>query len=380
MAWQRLGSRSQAERATVVEAPTLKEALRLVRQKYGDDVHVIRSRTVSRRQPGSLGQKKSVEVLIQREAGRAVGGMLDWPAGPDTGGGGRLAGEIAAEVARIEELVRRIAVKQAGTGGMHRCRDNPVAEALVRAGADPGVVVRLSDRCQAETGAEPRDQQALLAYLRRSLATGSGTWQDMAGLHVFLGPAGGGRSGMVLSLAAKLSELGQQVLVLSLLPRHAGEIRRLQAAAAAADFDAAVIQKARQLGAASTHLGAYSVVLLDAPAFKGGDGQEIEELQRRVIQHPSYHRHLVFPLDRDLMDSQDIVAQAKQWHCDWLALTRLDQTPRRGKLLNLLDLLPLPVSMVHATAEAAEAPIMASPDLLVEIMMDGPGKASTGGQ
>lgn len=369
MAWQTSSSRSPAEGAASVEAATLKEALRLARQKFGADVHVIRSRTVNRRQPGGLGQKKSVEVLVQTAGGYGRRSNVARPAEAYSSGGARLTDEIAEEVDRIEQLVRRIAAQQASCEGLHRCRQNPVAEALVASGADPGLVVRICERCQVETGAGPDDHQALLSYLRRSLPTVRATWLDMAGAHVFLGPSGSGRSDMVYRLAAKLSAMQQQVLVLSILPRHPGEIRRLQAAAAESGFDAAVIEKVKQLDAAGDHVAEYDVVLLDAPAFGAHAGQQEAELQRFIIQHPSCHRHLVFPMDRDLLDSRGIIDSARQWNCDWLALSRLDQTPRRGKLLDLLDQLPLPVSLVNDAVRPFAAPHLASADHLLDLML-----------
>lgn len=378
MVWQSSSDRTPDEPAAVVEAPSLKEALRLVRQRYGEQARVIRSRTVTRRQPGGLGQVKTVEVLIQpgeRESrSRPQPGSAPRPAAAAA----RLAGEMAAEVDRIEALVRKISARQAGVGGLRRCRDNPVAESLVAAGAEPGVVVRLCERCQAETGAGPRDHQALLGYLRRNLPTVRGGWADMAGMHVFLGAAGSGRTELVLRLAARLGESGRTVLVLSLLPRHAGEVRRLQAVAAAAGFDAAVIQKARQLAAAADHLADYDVVLLDAPAFGDGVGEDERDLHRFIIQNDAFHRHLVFPLDRDLLDSQELVAAARHWNCDWLALSRLDQTRRRGKLLNLLDRLPLPVSLLNAAGGERDGLQLASSDLLADLVLDSAGRPAAG--
>ena len=362
-------SRAAANAATVVEAPTLKEALRLVRTRHGDDARVIRSRTVTRRQNGGLGQQKVVEVLVQTmpERGNRRAGTPD--AGTAAAPG--FAAEIAAEVERIEELVRQIAMRQAATGGDSRWRQNPTAEALIAAGADPGVVVRLCERCAAETGALPHDHQALLGYVSRNLPTGRGDWSDLAGLHVFLGAPGAGRSEMVLKAAGQLGARGRQVLVLSLLPRHGGEVRRLQAEAARVGFDAAVIQKPRQLESAAEHVNAYDVVLLDAPGFGSGGGADDESLRRTLIQNPAYHRHLVFPLDRDLRDCQGVFEAARAWNCDWIALSRVDQTSHRGKILDLLDRLPLPISLVGDTAWPEGAPQIASPTLLLEMALGG---------
>ena len=372
MATPRTSSRQSDKTAAVVEAPTLKEALRLVRTRYGEDARVIRSRTLTRRQSGGLGREKVVEVLVEP----VVGSRRSRQSSPTAHVQDRVArrpglgAEIAAEVERIEDLVRQIAVDQAGnTGRRRRIEANAVSESLVAAGADPGVVVRLGERCQAETGADPRDRTAMLNYLTRNLPAGTGGWSGFSGAHVFLGPAGAGRTEMALAAAARLTADGRQVLVLSLMPRHGGEIRRLQAAAAKHGYDAAVIQKPRQFAAATEHLSQYDVVLLDAPAFGGTSNPANDVLRREIVRNPSIHRHLVFPLDRDLRDCRMILDEARAWNCDWLALSRVDQTSLHGKILDLLDRLPLPISLVGDTSWPDGEPRVADSGLLTDLIL-----------
>jgi hypothetical protein len=349
----------------VVEAPTLKEALKQVRARHGEDARVIRSRTLMRRQPGGLGQQKVVEVLVEPGAGRA----RSVPGAATATVSARLTREIAAEVERIEQLVRQIAVDQAGRPGPRGAAQvNPVAEALVAAGAGPGVVTRLAERCQAETGADPRDRAALLEYVTGSLPTGRGGWADLGGVHVFLGGPGAGRTDLVLASAGCLCEAGRQVLVLSLLPRHGGEIRRLQADAAQHGYDAAVIQKASQFAAAAEHLERYDVVLIDAPALQTGGSAEAEALRREIVGSGSLHRHLVFPLDRDLRDCRGILDAARTWNCDWIALSRVDQCGLRGKILDLVDQLPLPISLLGAADWPNGLPRVASQGALADLV------------
>jgi len=354
--------------AKVVEAPTLKEALRQVRARYGEDARVIRSRSLNRRQPGGLGRERVVEVLV--EASERTGRLPVAGASATAAAPASLTREIAAEVQRVEDLVRQISVQQAGLDARRRpLQDNPVGEALVTAGADPGVVVRLCERFQAETGRDPRDRSALLQYLSRNLPTGRGGWEAMAGMHAFLGFPGSGRTELLLGAAARLAGLGRQVLVLDLLPRHGGQVRRLQAEAARHGYDAAVIQKPKQLAASAEHLARYEVVLLDAPAMGGRPGRAEEALRRDLIQNPSLHRHLVFPLDRDLRDCGGICEEARAWNCDWLALSRVDQTGLRGKIVDLLDRLPLPISLIGDAEWPEGEPRVADSEFLTDLIL-----------
>jgi flagellar biosynthesis GTPase FlhF len=360
----------------MVEAPTLKEALRQVRQRYGEDARVIRSRTLTRRQPGGLGQEKVVEVLVEpagtgrtREESRRGAAARTDPRWRD------LTRDIAAEVERIEGLVEQITRDQSrlATSGPVSL-PNRLAETLVDAGADASVVARLCERCQAETGARPDDRTALLGYLARNLPTTRGDWNELGGTHVFLGAAGCGRSELVLGTAARLAADERSVLVLSLLPRHGGEIRRLQAEAAQHGYDAAVIQKPRQLDRATEHLSRYDVVLVDAPSFDSPVVARDETACRAIVGNPAFHRHLVLPLDRDLRDAEPLFRRARAWDCDWLALSRVDQTTLRGKILDVIDRMPLPLSVIGDVAWPNGQPELANADRLLDLMLEGAGR------
>jgi flagellar biosynthesis GTPase FlhF len=363
-------------RAEVVEAPTLKEALRLVRQRYGDDARVIRSRSVNQRVRGRLGSQRVVEVLVEPPATRAERGLA--AAAVATSAGNRpLTAEIAAEVERIEALVRQLTTDRPRQSGvLPRLAGSPVAEALIAAGADPEVIARLLDRFAAETGQDPADRTAVLAYLTQCLPASGGRWADFGGCHVFVGPAGAGKTEVVLSAAANLQQLGRQVLVLSLLPRHGGEVRRLQLEAARLGYDAAILQKPEQLAASEAHLSQYEAVLVDTPAWDHVPFATASGMREHIIRNASFHRHLVCPLDRDLRDAPRLLAGSREWNCDWTVLTRLDQVDRPGKLLDLLEQLPLPVSLLNHGPEPQRGVVVADAGQLIDLVLmgaDGPG-------
>jgi hypothetical protein len=47
-----------------------------------------------------------------------------------------------------------------------------------------------------------------------------------------------------------------------------------------------------------------------------------------------------------LSDQAGLAGVTRDWNCDWVAFTRLDRTRRTGKLLDILETVPLAVSLL----------------------------------
>lgn len=376
---------SEAGTARVLAA-TLKEAFREARGLYGDDVRVLDSRTVVRRQERGLGEQRLVEVTVAAAGAAAAGDRAGRSAAPRGPAGGpaaapgadpaRLAERIAAEVERIEGLVadleaREVTALGAGAGG------HPLAAELLAGGAAPATVRRLAERHAAEVGAggagaDPAAaRRRALDHLAGQIATAGGDWGTMGGCHVVLGGPGAGKTDLVLSAAARLRRLGRRVLVLSLLPRHGGELRRLQEEAATHGYDAAVIQKGAQLSRLAEHIRRYEVVLVDTPALGGPLPAAFAELRAHLAADETCHRHLVVPLDADPAELERLRAAARDWSCDWLALSRLDRSERPAKLLDLLERLRLPVSLCRSGPWPGTEPELAAPARLAGLAAGG---------
>ena len=360
----------------IIAAATLKEALRLARVRYGEDARVINSRTVVRRQQGGLGQERLVEVLIDpaESAESRPRGLTarNAPFGRQMSPprDAALVEEIAREVGRIEEMVHTLsgAHEQLMHGGPDP-RLGPFGEMLQAAGASATTVASLITRFVSETGRGSDDHAGLMTYLLEALPASNGSWEEMGGCHVFLGPEGCGKTEMLLAAAAELQATGKNCLVLSMLPRHEGDIRRLQQDASRHGFDAAILKKEGQLRSSMEHLARYDAVLIDTPGLFHSAMQGAGEMQEHIVQNAIFHRHLIIPLDVDLHDCVPLWAAGRAWNCDWLALSRGDLSARSGKLLDMVEELPLPVSFLGQGPWPRGQLRIASSRLLVEMVV-----------
>jgi len=330
----------------VIAAPSLATAHRRIRERFGDDAVILSTRSVARRHELGLGQERGVEVVVRPPGPLARGGRGGPPSfRPDAGAG--IPPELRLEIERIESLVEEVAAGyERGRADETWLARDPAAGALLAAGASPAVVRRLQARCAAALGRAARDPGELRAWLSTHLRASNCDWDGFYGCHAFLGDSGCGRSDLVLAAAARLQARGRRTLVLAVLPADPGHVHRLQEVASAGGYDAAVVNDARHLTGAEPHFAGYDAVLIELPRLDDPALALGGALHAWLAPHLGFHRHLVVAADRDPGDQTELAAQARDWNCDWVAFSRLDRTRRPGKLLDVLETVPLAVSLV----------------------------------
>ncbi len=331
----------------VISAPSLQTAHRRIRERFGDDAVIISTRTVTRRHELGLGQERGVEVVVQPPGtGAARYNAASARLGLESPTEAAVPAELLREIERIESLVEQVSAEydRRRADGAWAAAD-PVTELLVAAGASPAVSRRVAARHGA-TGRGAADPAEMRGWLATQLRASNCGWEGFYGCHAFLGDSGCGRSDLVLATAAQLQAQGRRTLVLAVMPADPGYTHRLQDAAAAGGYDAAVVTGAQNLADAEPHFATYDAVLvelprLDAPAMAVGG-----QLHAWLAANPGFHRHLVVAADRDLADQPGLAGATRDWNCDWVAFTRLDRTRRTGKLLDVLESVPLAVSLL----------------------------------
>lgn len=367
-------------RPVVVTAPTLKEAYRKIKNTFGNEAVILNSRTVNRRQSLGLGNEKVVEVTVH-PPGQPLPARSSTPGmGPTSSGNSAVhSTEIAEEVARIEQLVLAIREEYDDAHRRHSLlADNPLGTTLIQAGTRAETVEKLLTRFIGATGKNPTDRVGALTWLTENLRASNCDWDGFYGCHAFLGRPAAGRTTMVLQAAAKLQELGRKTLVLSVMPGHTGEVRRLQTAASEMGFDAAVIQDRHQLAKSEAHLARYDAVLVDLPAFGHAAMDVGAPLHTWLAGNSGFHRHLVVPLDADLDDLLDLAQLGREWHSDWIAASRCDLSRRPGKFLDLAEIFPVPFSLLGELGNQGMTLSIAASGAILDRVLGTPGLMSEG--
>lgn len=324
----------------VVAAPSLQTAHRRIRERFGDEAVILNTRSVTRRLEQGLGTERTVEVTVQPP------GTARRPQ-PAPTNGGELPAELLREIERLEGLVEQVSADyERALNDQAWLQRDPLGGPLLAAGASVTVVRRTLARFAAAHGGRGGDPASLRAWLTSQLRASNCGWDGFYGCHAFLGDSGCGRSDLVLAAAARLQALGRRTLVLGVLPADPAYIHRLQEAAGEEGFDAAVLNEARKLVEAQAHFDGYDAVLVELPRLDHEAMRPGGILHGWLAPHTGFHRHLVIPADRDPADLPDPGRLARDWNCDWLAITRLDMTRRPGKLLDVLEATPLAVSLL----------------------------------
>lgn len=371
MEFLRNSTRQAEVGTTVVSGTSLNDAFKKVRRQFGDEAVISGSRTRSRRKSNGWGTEQIIEVMVET-SGTAVRGSDDRL--PQTSD---LNAEIRYEVERLEKMVEDIihpattpdGVGASGTG-------NPLGEFLVTNGATAGTVDRLMTRFAGETGLDRSDRPGAMTWLTGYLSAGTGDLSAFKGNHAFLCEHETDRLVQVLPMARKLHESGLKVLVLSVLPDPERDVTRLQAMAAETGHDAAILRDPDQIEKLRDNLDLYDSVLLDMPSLNHPAMADQGPLHTWLAANADFHRHLQIPMDRDFLDLAELREAARIWNGDYLILTRNTGTGRPAKLLDLLDAIPLPVSLLADGLKPDGGPESATPEKLLDMIL---AQRSSGG-
>ncbi len=329
-------TKPQLDQTTViVRGDTYQMALANVKKRYGPHAAIVESREARVKSPDSLEEQRIIEVIVALSA--------DEDKTP-TAATVNLKAAMALEVDRIEKLVAELEQPQpeAPDPDQELLSNYPLTSGLLRAGTSKPAVLHLARLWQATevdgTRTEPR------LHLRQQIKTNRGDWLNFGGCHVLLGESGSGKTTLCLGVASQLAAKGQKVLVLMAGARHKGDIRFLQEEARVLGIDAAILKQGQELTRAEEYFNAYDAVLIDTPAI-GHSERNDSSLHHALADNTRFHRHLVVPVDADAGADARLWKHARDWNCDWVALSRRDLAARPGRALEIAMASPCSLSL-----------------------------------
>jgi flagellar biosynthesis protein FlhF len=277
-------------RLKTFNAPTMAEAMRLVRDELGDDAIIVSSHR-SRR-----GRGVQLTAAIEPRD-------LDAPAATN--------GTAAREPSLDDQ------------SGLHQALSYH------------GVPARLADRlARAAAAADTTDpERALAAALESYIDFDAARLPPATGALMLVGPPGAGKTTTTAKLATRAALAGQGVAVCTTDTVRAGAVAQIEAVAE-------VLQQPLLTAEAPKHLGvilqqfeaAGHAVLVDSAGCNPHDPEELEDL-RRFVKAGKVEPILVLPAGGDAEEMADTALAYARLGCRRMIVARLDAARRYGSLL-----------------------------------------------
>ncbi|MBD3424483.1 MAG: hypothetical protein GF417_08610, partial [Candidatus Latescibacteria bacterium] len=213
-----------------VRGRSLEKALEQVKIRFGPEALIQDTREVEVRRENSLGMEKVFEVTViegeSADAGAEVYTARDSFPGPGSG----ITGEEIDLISRLRNQVNEVnrlsgacqAIKKRLARSLSGRDDYPIYDLLV----EKGVFVNIVNMIMAEYFGQPgsgeeKSAENALSHIRRNLRTVEDcSWDQIGGVHFFIGSAGSGKTTIVTKLAGRLAERAEKTKVISLFPRN----------------------------------------------------------------------------------------------------------------------------------------------------------------
>jgi flagellar biosynthesis protein FlhF len=305
------------EQSAVFEGRTLRQAMRRAQEELGPGARMLDTH----RQPDGSWRVQAAAGQGGAETGLPQAAQAT--SAPQSAESEAFIRDLRSEVA---ELRRLVTVMETG----------PVAEGearLRKRGLSPGVARVL---WRVESRGQPSER---VVKLSGGLRGERG--QVRAAL---VGPTGSGKTTTIAKLAARYVMAGKSVHLVGTDTFRIGALDQLQQYARIMDLPLSVARNSDELGRALKRAEGYDVVLVDTIGRGGRAQSEVAELAELFQGQDGLRRHLVLPANADIEDARASYQTFRCLEPASLLPTKLDETVRRARPLEIAVASGLPLS------------------------------------
>ncbi|MCE5324272.1 flagellar biosynthesis protein FlhF [bacterium] len=344
-------------RIKTFEAPTMQEALVLAKMELGDDAVVLNSKHVKAGGLLGLGGHGKVELMAaiedttesreQRAESKewnAENGMskavpqtiptaaplaakLYGSTAVATDGGSDIS-QLRSELKELSAVVERLLAGQTIQSPSTGCNDS----LLVRCGVDEEIARGvLSDLLPIE---DPTQLASMLAAKMQGFATPIEL--DKRQVIAVVGPTGVGKTTTLAKLAAKFSlEQGKKVALVTADTYRIGAVEQLRTYARIMGVPLEIALSPEEVAAGIAKHQDKDVVLIDTVGRSQRSDEHIQELKAFVDAASPTETHLVIAASLAPEIQREAIEKFKVLSPTRLIITKLDESPGRGCVVNL---------------------------------------------
>jgi flagellar biosynthesis protein FlhF len=334
-----------------------------------DDVRVLNRK---RRVPPPPPARRSNAVLEKTYKGASAASAAAGPVSPGTLPAAALQ-SIETEVGDIKSLIGDL-VRREHKKSLRNCSDHLIDlyHVLMRAGVDEASakeIVRNARRVEAGEEVDGVDERQAVVQMLRTAGPITGG-EKHARIVALIGPTGVGKTTTIAKLAAnfKLRE-GLDVGLITIDTYRIAAVEQLKTYADIIGIPINVVLTPEELRGAIEAFSDKDLVLIDTAGRSQCDAQKMEELGQFLDAGKCDEVHLVVSATTHTAMLESIVERFGPLAGDRMLLTKIDEAPCRGNILNVLLRVGKAVSYVTTGQEVPDDIEVADADKIGGIIL-----------
>lgn len=319
-------------------APSMPEAMKLVREDLGSDAVILHSKTVYTKGFLGLFRKKNIEVIagLDRESRPAPGTLMQTPAkAAPPPALDREIGELKRAVESLREFQgRRPFLPSPFLKFYERLKEQHVHSSVLEkySRAMTEIYYKRDKNISARDAMEHS-----IAFLERELKSvpfgkGRGEKRHI----VLLGPTGVGKTTTLAKLAARhMLQEKKKIAFITTDTYRIAAVDQLKTYASILDAPLEVCYTKEDVEKAKVRFRHYDSIFIDTAGRNYRNEQYVKELEFLLSFREDMETYLVFPMTAKEKDLHEIYHKFSSVPVDKFIFTKLDETDTYGEMFNL---------------------------------------------
>lgn len=335
------------------------EALDRAKRELGQNVRVLHTRLYDEPAMFGLSRSRGVEILAAVDTSDPAISVVTHRGAPAED-----LGSMAKEVADIKQIL----AKMTGPGRLDEEPPTPIVARLMKHGVATNVAETVARQCNLV-----QDERKIINIIEPSIiCAGPIRCEKRQARAVLVGPTGVGKTTTAAKLAANYSMVqNKKVALLTLDTYRVGAVEQLASYARIIDVPMEVALCPEDVDALIKKHKDKDVIIIDTVGRSQRSGSQLAELARFVRAANPTEVHMVVSASSSEIVQKEAVGNFRQLGIDRTILTKLDECPLPGCILDLAVSTLLPYSYITFGQEVPDDISVAQPQRLARLVWEG---------
>ncbi|MCP3941197.1 MAG: protein FlhF [Desulfobacteraceae bacterium] len=359
----------------IFRAANIQKALANIKEEMGADAMILSTRKIPRK-PLDPYAKDMFEVEAGIKAKDAADGKNTVKKDDE------LFESLKGDISEIRDM---ISIAGFGSGIQNVLCNNfesvGVLASFLRAGVSERLAISLIEKAgqSLDSNLEPAERiqslkkNVMVHCLKRLSVKDFFNRNNYSGVpHVaaFVGPTGVGKTTTIAKLAALLSlKRKMKVGLISIDNYRIGAFEQLKAYAAIMGLLCVPAFSAQDLSCALERMKSMDVVLIDTAGHSHFDKVKIDEILQLIKSDFGISVHLTLSVTAESINMKEAASAFSVFNPDTYVFTKIDETKRCGKILDQVNDLNLPVSLITNGQKVPEDLIVPDKQALLRVIL-----------